>query len=386
MQASLLIDISRLLGRTSRGRLPTGVDRVCLAYLQHFGPRAQAVLQYGGWRRMLPYNESQNLFAMLQAPGRDFLGRAALAITRACIPPWPSQEGKGRVYFNPGHSGLDDAGMTQWLRRTHQRPVFMVHDLIPLTNPEYCRAGERDRHALRMRTLLQAGAGLVSNSQATLDELARFALAQGLPMPPAVAAPLAPALLERTPGSTSPLAQPYFVVLGTIEPRKNHWLLLHLWRDLVAQLGPQAPHLVVIGQRGWECENVVDMLERCEALRGVVHELPSCPDAELARFLQHAQALLFPSFAEGYGLPLVEALMLGTPVVANRLPVFREIAGDVPDYVDALDGPGWLRAVQDYAQPGSPRRAAQLARMVQFHSPTWTQHFERVEALLERLQ
>src|SRR5580698_988440 len=99
------------------------------------------------------------------------------------------------------------------------------------------------------------------------------------------------------------ISEPYFVILGTIEPRKNHWLLLQVWRRLVERLGDRTPRLVVIGQRGWECENAVDMLERCEELRGVVTELPACPDVELTSYLRHARALLFPSFAEGYGMP-----------------------------------------------------------------------------------
>lgn len=382
MQGSLLIDISRLMVRTSRKRLPTGVDRVCLAYVAQFASRAQAVIR----RRIMPYRPSQELFALLQNPGPGFVLDAARVIARAWLPPWPAQNANGRIYLNPGHSGLDQARMPGWLRRTGQRPVFMVHDLIPLTKPEYCRPGERDRHIARLRTVLGTGAGVLTNSHTTLDELQEFAQTHGMPMPPNAVAPLAPAALSVSPGSAPPMAEPYFVVLGTIEPRKNHWLLLHVWRELVAEMGAAAPHLVVIGQRGWECENVVDMLERCAPLQGKVHELAKCSDADLACYLGHARALLFPSFAEGYGIPLVEALMLGTPVVASDLPVFHEVAQDIPDYLDPLDGPGWARAISEYARPASARRGAQLERLGGFRTPTWAQHFERVEALLERLR
>jgi glycosyltransferase involved in cell wall biosynthesis len=386
MEGSLLIDVSRLMGRASRGRLPTGVDRVCLAYVARFGQRAQAVLQWRAWRRILPYDASQQLFALLQNPGPGFFADAARVIARACLPPWPDQDGRGRIYFNHGHSGLDDAELAAWLQRTRQRPVFMVHDLIPLTHPEYCRPGERERHVARLQMMLGTAAGVLTNSEDTAQELRRFAQARQLALPPVQPAALAPAALPSPPKSAPPLAQPYFVVLGTIEPRKNHWLLLHLWRDLVAELGARAPHLVVVGQRGWECENVVDLLERCEGLRGYVHELPSCSDEDLAAYLTHARALLFPSFAEGYGMPLVEALMLGTPAIVSELPTFREIAGDVPDYLDPLDGRGWAEAIREYARDDSPRRAAQLQRMQGFETPTWDRHFERVEGLLEQLR
>ncbi|MFD2497976.1 hypothetical protein ACFSTI_02685 [Rhizorhabdus histidinilytica] len=68
-------------------------------------------------------------------------------------------------------------------------------------------------------------------------------------------------------------------MLSTIEPRKNHLLLLHVWRRMAETLGPErTPHLAIVGRRGWENENVLDMLERCEAIRGHVHELAGLSD------------------------------------------------------------------------------------------------------------
>lgn len=174
-------------------------------------------------------------------------------------------------------------------------------------------------------------------------------------------------------------------MLGTIEPRKNHLLLLHVWQRLIEQLGDQAPLLVMIGQRGWECENVVDLLERCESLKGHILELSTCDDAELASWLRHARALLFPSFVEGFGLPLVEALACGTPVIASDLAVFREIAGDIPDYLDPLDGLGWRDMIIDYCNMSGQKRYEQLQRMSGFVVPTWDDHFKQVDALLEQV-
>jgi glycosyltransferase involved in cell wall biosynthesis len=144
--------------------------------------------------------------------------------------------------------------------------------------------------------------------------------------------------------------------------------------------------LVIIGQRGWECENVEDMLERCGPLRGVVFEHPMCSDAELITYLHHAQALLFPSFAEGYGMPLIEALSLGVPVLASDLPVFEEIAGGVPEYIDPLDGRRWREVIEAYTPADSVPRAAQLSRLKGFRVPDWATHFAKVDALLESLR
>lgn len=380
----ILIDVTRLAGRLLKGRLPTGIDRVGLAYVAHFGARAGAVLRFGARVVALPPEQSQALFACLLGRPPGFRRTLAGVLARAVLMPPAGQALSGAFLFNTGHSALENVGLHRYLRRHGARLVAVVHDLIPITHPEYCRPGELARHTRRMATVLEFASGVVANSRATLDELRVFARAGGQALPPAVAALLASGV-EQQPASTRPLAAPYFVVLATIEPRKNHWMLLQLWRRLVERHGHAAPKLVVIGQRGWECENVVDLLERCDLLQGAVIELQRCGDAELATWLRHAQALLFPSFAEGYGMPLVEALNLGTPIIASELPVFREIAGAIPDYLDPLDGPGWLSRIESYAAPDCALRTAQRRRMAGYTPPGWAAHFERVEALMEQL-
>jgi glycosyltransferase involved in cell wall biosynthesis len=280
--------------------------------------------------------------------------------------------------------GLECKTYALWLRRKGVRPIFMIHDLIPLTNPEYCRRGERARHQVRMCTAISTGCGIITNSRDTLAGLDTFAKSNQLSLPATLVAPLASGLQGMS-KEVQPVQSPYFVVLGTIEPRKNHWMLLQTWRHVIDLMGTAAPRLVIIGQRGWECENVEDLLERCESLRGVVFEYSRCSDAQLTTCLRQSQALLFPSLVEGYGLPLVEALTLGVPAIASSLEVFREFAGDIPDYLDPLDGKGWRELIIEYTNPNSGKRAAQLQRMTGFQAPTWTRHMADVDAFLQRL-
>ena len=284
--------------------------------------------------------------------------------------------------MNVGHTGLNDPGFATWVGDADIRPLYFVHDLIPITHPEYCRLGERAKHVERMRTVLKTGAGVIGNSQATLNELQDFGSYEGLPSLPEVAAWLGTE--SWTAGETvSPPVRPTFVILGTIEARKNHILLLQIWKRLVSQPGPQAPRLLIIGQRGWESEDVFALLDR-DTFGNSVVEMSNCTDAELARHLAGARALLFPSLVEGYGLPLVEALRAGAPVIASNLPVFREIGGDVPDYRDPLNADAWEQAILNYAEADSPARAAQLKRMTGYQAPTWDEHFSMVEAWMEQ--
>src|SRR5262249_9203837 len=151
------------------------------------------------------------------------------------------------------------------------------------------------RHQARMDTILTTAAGVIGNSQATLDSMASYARNMGLPQPPAVAAWLGTTSLAVTEAPAAVRSRPPFVILGLIEGLKNHLMLLNAWTRLVRRLGPGSPQLLIIGQRGWECEQAVDLLERSETLRGSVVEIGRCSDLELAGHLQDARALLFPS-------------------------------------------------------------------------------------------
>lgn len=332
---------------------------------------------------MMSERNSQRIFSLLLSTKRD-RGLLRRIIAQTLLRPLSSSKLHSATLLHTSHNGMEFPRYYRAMTRRNARTVFMVHDLIPLTHAEYCRPGIDDAHRGRIRTALRHANGLIANSQGTLDALVDEAHLAGLPLPPTVVAHLAPATLQRI-TCAPPLDKPYFVMLGTIEPRKNHWFMLHVWRRLVELQGDAAPKLVIVGRRGWECENVVDMLERCAELRGFVIEEPGCSDERLSALLQHARALLFPSFAEGYGLPLVEALALNVPVLASDIAIFHEIADDIPDYLDPLDGPGWQARIMSYATHNSPERAAQLSRIPRFRVPTWPDHFDRVDEFLATL-
>jgi glycosyltransferase involved in cell wall biosynthesis len=287
------------------------------------------------------------------------------------------------VFLLVSHRSLDRKRAIQSLRRAGARFVPLIHDLIPLTHPEYQRPRERRRHAARVATTATLSDGVIVNSAATaqalLPQLSRFSET----LPPVTVAPLG---INAPPvGPVAVPDEPYFVCLGTVEPRKNHQLLLHLWRDMVVRGETAVPRLLIIGRRGWENENVLDLLERCDALSGPVLELGALPDDRIGALLAGARALLFPSFAEGYGLPVAEALAAGVPVLCSDLPALREVGGAVPDYIDPLDGLSWRRAILDYARSDSASRASQLARLAAWRAPVWTEHFATVDALLAQV-
>jgi glycosyltransferase involved in cell wall biosynthesis len=98
--------------------------------------------------------------------------------------------------------------------------------------------------------------------------------------------------------------------------------------------------------------------------------LTGLPDGAVASLLLGARALLFPSLAEGFGLPLVEAAALGTPVIASDLPVIREVLGDYPVYLDPVDSYPWMETVKTLA--------LSQTRQTALTPPTWRDHFNTV--------
>lgn len=383
IQRDLLLDVTRLVWRVWSGRLPTGIDRVCLAYLEHYAPRALAVVQRQELRLVLSARHSTELFALLRTGGPGFRRRLAALLAAAALSGKPRQSTRGWTYLNIGHTGLDAPGLTAWLRKQQWKPVYLVHDLIPISHPEFCRPGESKRHRQRMRTVLDSAAGVIANSAATRDALRDFARRERRPEPPCEVAWLAsPDEVDAAP--VPPANRPTFVMIGTIEGRKNHLLLLHLWEKLAKELGPATPKLVLIGQRGWEADEVFALLDRSARLKGYVRELGRCDDATMLGWLDQARALLMPSFIEGFGIPVIEALQRGVPVIASDLPVFREIAGDIPLYLDPLDGQGWDAAIRAYCGD-APDRERQIAAMPSFRTPTWADHFAKVDGWLATL-
>ena len=379
----LLLDVSRRIWRRWAGLLPTGIDRVCLAYLARYRAEAQAVVHGRGVRRILGEAASDHLFDTLAGNGPAVRKDLVRLLPRLLLPSPASRAGRKRVYLNVGHTGLQEHRLIDWTREADVRPIYLIHDLIPITHPEYCRQGEAVRHAGRIRNILSSASGVIANSRATLESLAEFAASERLPMPRAVVALLGAEQWRGSPSAAEVQPErPTFVMLGTIEARKNHLLLLQVWSQLARQLGSRTPRLLIIGQRGWECEQAVDLLERCQPIQGHVLELGRCSDSELETHLRTARALLFPSLVEGFGLPLIEALGLGTPVIASDLPVFREISPEIPTYIDPLDGPKWAQAVLAYAEDGSVVREEQLIRLANYRQLSWDDHFAIINGWL----
>jgi glycosyltransferase involved in cell wall biosynthesis len=403
-----VLDVSRLISCVRRSS-PSGIDRVEMAYAKRWLDAPPSSCSFAaqsawGWFGLIPRRlvaalvEALELTWMRGPEAEGALGRArriaarlharlAIGDGRAALRARLATH-RHAVFLLVSHRSLESEAPIAALRSAGARFVPLIHDLIPLTHPEYSRSRQVAHHAARVATTAALADGIIVNSAFTASTLLPRMARHGRTAPPLAIAPLGVDIPHRPPVLLP--TEPYFICLGTIEPRKNHLLLLHVWREMATRAralpgSAPPPRLLVLGRRGWENENVIDLLERCELLRGVVQELGTPPDAEVAGLIAQATALLFPSFVEGYGLPVAEALSLGTPVICSDTAPLREVGGTVPDFLDPLDGPAWLRRIEAYAAPDSPLRAAQCARLRHWVRPQWSEHFDQVDALLDQV-
>jgi len=338
-----LLDVTRLVARAWTGRQSTGIDRVAEAYLRHFSSRALAVVQHRGIVRVLDDAESDRLFeTLLKSSGSNRAALAGLA-TKAFMARSADWYPAGATYINIGHTDFDLPVHHDWAVHNGLRTAYFIHDLIPIRHPEMTSAHAVKRHRGRVT------------------------------MPLAVALPR-PDMLGAEPRDQTP----FFLSIATLEPRKNHQLLLDVWRDLVENMGDAAPRLIIVGQTGPLTDATLLRSLNAPALRGKIELITDCDDARLAQLLKDARALLMPTLAEGYGLPLVEALQSGVPVIASDIPIFREISQDIPLLLDPKNRAAWGKAIAEFANE-SGDYARQRAAMDRFQTPRWSDHFTRLE-------
>ncbi|MGH3897797.1 MAG: glycosyltransferase family 4 protein [Pseudonocardiaceae bacterium] len=204
--------------------------------------------------------------------------------------------------------------------------VVTVHDTVPWTHPEaLTRRGAGWHRRMIGRAARRAGA-LVVPTAAVADELLRHVPCQ--PRVHVVGAGVSPAVAH-PPGDTAEIATRlglpprYLLAIGTLEPRKGIDTLL------AALAAPDAPDLPVVlaGQPGWGRVDPVGLAWRFGLDPGRVHLLGRISDPELAAVLHGAEVLVAPSRAEGFGLPVLEAMAAGIPVVHSDAPALVEVAG-----------------------------------------------------------
>lgn len=218
-----------------------------------------------------------------------------------------------------------------------------IYDLIPLTHPEYCDAHLVNDFALSLGDGLAVFDFVICISKYTAIEVNRYIAAHGIKPIPVQSVTLAHVLNdaeasinknEKWTKAIIGLKSKRFVLsVSTIEARKNHAYLIMVWRLLIQQ-GVDVPDLVFVGRQGWRVNDLIEQLRATDYMGGRVHILHDLSDDELETLYRNCLFTAFPSYVEGWGLPVGESLAHGKLCVASNTSSIPEVGGDLVDYID----------------------------------------------------
>ncbi len=275
------------------------------------------------------------------------------------------------VYLNVGHSNL---AQTVFDAVKPRRIFAYIHDVIPLSHPEYARPKAIPRFATKLTQLGAVADAILTNSEVSKQAICdRYDASRA---PPCHV--LYPGLIDRLKPQISANQKPRFLMIGTIEPRKNHGLILDIWADLARDLpSSELPELHIVGQRGWADPAVFERLEHDPLRNRVIFEHGPLSDDVLWDMMQGNDVLLFPSFVEGFGYPPLEALQAGMTCLVSDIPVHREILKTSAIFLSPLDPQPWKTQIKDIMLNGSVGLASPMDDI-----PNWKDHFRALTAVI----
>lgn len=207
--------------------------------------------------------------------------------------------------------------------------VSCLYDTVPLQSSAFCDPGMPIVFAEWFRTALTYSTGFVCISKAVADELLSLLEAIRFPRPMKVGYWQLGADFATRPSTSRQEAadakerRPCFLMVGTLEPRKGHRVALGAFESLWAN-GADI-ELVIVGKVRWGTSHLVDRIRRHAEFGSRLHWHENASDGELSTLYDECDALIAASFAEGFGLPIVEAGHYGKPAIASDIPVFREV-------------------------------------------------------------
>ncbi|WP_158559343.1 glycosyltransferase family 4 protein [Deminuibacter soli] len=257
--------------------------------------------------------------------------------------------------------------------------ITCVHDVSYALNPQFYSKGFYYYYKLMMPRIIKGSRHIVTVSNFSKEALMRLYKLpdSGVTVIPNAASRALDAIAA---GKTlqPPIDRPYFLFVGSMDPRKNLLLLLEAY----VQAGISNVDLLIVGGkfRAFSEKNAGEMEQYQQNPQ--IHFYGAATDEVLAACYQHAQALVIPSLYEGFGLPLVEAFKFGCPVLASDIPVFREVAETHATYFDPYNKNAFVEVLRAAAGSVKPNMLAASEFVARKYS--WEKSGKMMRQLLER--
>jgi glycosyltransferase involved in cell wall biosynthesis len=244
--------------------------------------------------------------------------------------------------------------------------VRMIYDMIPSLKPHYVTQKESSQFDIWVNEVFQHASLLLAISEYTKKEIHRYCSLREITPPQVRVVRLGDVLdVSKSGGDSKSESQdncpdfipkrPFFIFVCTFHVRKNQRLAYDAWRIMLEQDRDQWPDLVFIGLTHPIVANLIDEINRDVDVQGHVHILSNVSDHDLKWYYQHCKATTYPSFYEGWGLPVAESLAYGKVCIASHTTSIPEIS-DLPEFIDpfnvyelvakvqrCMNDPGWLK-------------------------------------------
>ena len=260
-------------------------------------------------------------------------------------------------------------------RRYGIRFSVMIYDLIPIEHESFAE----QRHVVQFRNWLRDAIRVadvvLTISKHSRDALIKWAAEAGRSLPGVEVVNLGSGSSDwPMPGDQKAASFPrrYALFVSTIEIRKNHRLLVRVWRRLLEQHGADAvPVLIFAGQVGWMVDDLLADLAASDCLGGKILLMPGLSEAELREAYRSCLFTVFPSFCEGWGLPVAESLVHGKFCVASNRTSIPEVGGDLIDYFDPSDDDDAFAKIERLVLDPSYLAAREARLRAEYHPRTW---------------
>ncbi|UYO42131.1 glycosyltransferase family 4 protein [Rhodopseudomonas palustris] len=302
-------------------------------------------------------------------------------------------DGLGEVLFLAGEnwSRVDFAAVARMRRERGTKVAALCQDFIPAFAPQFFAGGDFiAKFELYARFLLREVDLIVSNSESTRRDILKYAdrlgglrgrielVEHGADIPACQTAQQPAALSEAQ-------AARFVVSVSTIQSRKNFDLLYHLWRRLTEQNTPDLPTLVIVGQPGFGSSDLLWQIANDPVTANSIRHIPRASDDELAWLYQHCLFTLYPSFYEGWGLPVSESLAFGKYCLASDASSLPEAGAGLAGHIDPLDFAAWRAAVLDLITAPEQLARYEAAIRAGYRPVTWAQSATRLADVLRGL-
>lgn len=272
------------------------------------------------------------------------------------------------------------------------RYAAIIYDLIPHMFPHFVVPSYVGLLQDYFGELFWTADACMCISEATRNDMLAFCASNGVAPPRSASFPLGcdvPSELDET-GSLPPQldGKRYAIFVSTIEPRKNHRTLYAAWARGIERgvIDPERHRLVFVGRTGWATGDLLQEIDNNPLIQDTIVRLSNVSDADLVELYRGAEFGLFPSFYEGYGLPLAEMLNHGKACISSRSGSLEEVGGEFVQYVDPIDVIAWSDEIARYFNDPDARLSLEKRVADGYRPVTWDDaaplFFERLKSLI----